>query len=116
MKSSTCFNKLGKPLSEFLTEAAAQESADYERSARGVSLYPYQCNRCGLWHLAPQESRVAFKKYACLCLDSLGKSTRLYATREDAEKARISSEEARGIALTVYECPEGDGWHLTHRD
>lgn len=116
MKSETCFNKSGNPRSVFMTEAEAQESADYERSARGVSLYPYQCERCGLWHLAPQESHVAFKEYACLCLDSHGKSKRLYATHEDAEKARISSEEARGIALTVYPCPDRDGWHLTHRD
>lgn len=117
MKSETCFSKSGNPLSVFMTEAEAQRSADYERGKwGGMDLYPYQCKRCGSWHLAPQESRVAFKEYACFCLDSHGKSKRLYATRVDAEKARISSEEARGIALIVYECPEGGGWHLTHRN
>lgn len=87
MKSSTCFSKSGNPLSFFMTEAEAQESADHERNERGMSLYPYQCERCGLWHLAPQESRVAFKEDACSCRDSLGRSKRLYATQEDAEKA-----------------------------
>ena len=116
MKSSTCFGKSGNPLSVFMTEAEAQKSADHERherSGRGISLYPYQCERCGHWHLAPEEGRVAFKKNACSCTDSHGNSKRLYATHEDAEKARKSSENARGIALTVYECPEGGGWHLT---
>lgn len=116
MKSDTCFGKSGNPLSVFMTEAEAQKSADHERHERGMRLYPYQCERCGHWHLAPEESRVTFKEYACLCLDSHGKSKRLYATREDAEKARTGSEAARGIALTVYECPEGGGWHLTKRD
>lgn len=116
MKSSTCFSKSGNPLSVFKTEAEAQRSADHERLERGMSLSPYQCEQCRDWHLAPQESRVAFKEYACLCLDSDGKSKRLYTTREDAEKARISSEKARGNKLTVYECPERGGWHLTKRN
>lgn len=114
MKSNTCFSKSGEPLSFFMTEAAAQGAADYERSEHGMIFYPYQCDKCEHWHLTPQESRVAFKDNACSCTDSFGKSKRLYATREDAEKARIISERARGIVLTVYECPEGDGWHLRH--
>lgn len=113
MKSETCFSKSGNPRSVFMTEAEAQRSADHERNERGINLYPYQCERCGLWHLAPEESRVVFKEYACSCTDTLGKSKRLYATQEDAEKARISSEEARKTKLTVYPCPEGGGWHLT---
>lgn len=116
MKRETCFSKSGNPLSVFMTEAEAQRSADYERIERGMNLYPYQCERCGLWPLAPQESRVVFKENACSCTDSLGRSKRLYATRDDAEKSQITSEKARGIALTVYECPEGGGWHLTHRN
>lgn len=117
MKSDICFSKSGNPLSVFMTEEEAQHSADYERGRwGGMDLYPYQCERCGYWHLAPQKSRVEFKEYACSCTDSLGRSKRLYATREDAEKARITSEEARNVRLTVYECLEGGGWHLTHRD
>lgn len=116
MKSSTCFSKSGKPLSVFMTEAEAQRSADHERSERGMNLYPYRCERCGYWHLAPEESRVAFKEDACSCTDSQGKSKRLYATREDAEKARITSEKTRIVRLEVYPCPEGGGWHLTHHD
>ena len=65
MKSKTCFGKSGNPLSVFMAEAEAQESADHERHERGMSLYPYQCGRCGHWHLAPEESRVAFKENAC---------------------------------------------------
>ena len=93
MKSDTCFSKSGSPLSVFMTEREAQSSADYERG-RGRSLYPYQCKKCGLWHLAPEESRVEF--------------------RENAEKALETSEEARGVSLSVYKCPEVGGWHLTH--
>ncbi len=80
-----------------------------------MSLYPYQCETCGLWHLAPQESRVAFREHACSCVDSLGNGKRLYDTREDAEKSRASSEEARNLSLRVYPCPDGGGWHLTKR-
>ena len=113
MKSKTCFSKSGKPLSVFMTEREAQGSADYERG-QDRSFYPYQCERCGRWHLAPEESRVEFRENACSCTDSLGNGKRLYATREDAEKALETSKEARGDSLRVYECPEGGGWHLTH--
>ncbi|MCH5293560.1 MAG: hypothetical protein J1E07_07510 [Treponema sp.] len=113
MKSITCFSKSGNPLSVFMTEREAQGSADYERG-QGRNLYPYQCKKCGLWHLAPEESRVDFRENACSCTDSRGNGKRLYATREDAEKAMETSEEARNVSLSVYPCPDGGGWHLTH--
>ena len=84
MKSDTCFGKSGSPLSVFVTELEAQSSADYER---------------GQWHLAPEESRVDFRENACSCTDSHGNGKRLYATREDAEKALETSEEARGVRV-----------------
>lgn len=113
MKSETCVSRSGNPLSVFETQADAQSSADYERGR--VSLYPYQCERCGKWHLAPEEGRVNFKEWACSCTDSRGRSKRLYATREDAQKAQKTSEQKRKEKLKVYRCPEGGGWHLTHK-
>lgn len=98
MKSDTCFGKSGNPLSVFETELEAQGSADYERG-QGRNLYPYQCKKCGLWHLAPEESRVDFRENACSCTDSRGDGKHLYATREDAKKAMETSEEARDVRV-----------------
>ena len=116
MKSTTCFSKTTKnPLSVYTTETEAQQSADYQLR-NGRSLYAYRCERCGLWHLAPTASRINVLHKACCCEDSFGKSKDLYASREDAEKARCKRESEGAGQLYIYEYPDGRGFHLTHKE
>jgi len=116
MKSTTCFSKnTNNPLSVYATESEAQQSANYQLQ-NGRSLYPYHCTRCGLWHLAPTESRINVLHKACHCEDSLGRHKDLYLSREDAEKARRKRESEGAGQLYVYECPDGRGFHLTHKE
>lgn len=116
MKSTTCFSKTTKnQLSVYATESDAQQSANYQLQ-NGRSLYPYRCERCGLWHLAPTTSRINVLHKACRCEDSFGKSKNLYLSREDAEKAKRKRESEGAGQLYIYECPCGDGYHLTHKE
>lgn len=49
------------------------------------------------------------------CTDHKGKKKRKYQTKEEAEKAaELRNDE--GIAVKVYPCEEGDGWHLTSQN
>lgn len=116
MKSDVCFSKkTGQPLTVYFSEADAKSSALYERTARGSDLYPYKCEKCGYWHLAPLSSKLNVQRNACSCLDSNGRHKALYLTREDAEKQRMKSEaEQHNISLKIYSCNEGKGFHLTH--
>lgn len=116
MKSTTCFSKTTKnPLSVYTTEAEAQQSANYQLQ-NGRSLYPYRCERCGQWHLAPTASRINLLHKACFCEDSFGKAKDLYLSRDDAEKARCKRESEGAGQLYIYECPHGRGYHLTHKE
>lgn len=115
MKSDVCFSKkTGQPLTVYFSEADAKSSALYERTARGSDLYPYKCEKCGYWHLAPLSSKLNVQKNACSCLDSNGRHKALYLTREDAEKQRMKSEAEQHVSLKIYSCNEGRGFHLTH--
>lgn len=116
MKSTTCFSKTNNtPLSVYDTEAEAQRSADYQHQ-NGYSLYPYRCERCGCWHLAPTASRINVLHNACYCEDSLGRHKDLYLSRDDAEKAKRKRESKGAGQLYIYECPDGGGFHLTHKE
>lgn len=116
MKSTTCFSKTTKnPLSVYTTEAEAQQSADYQRYENGRSLYPYHCERCGLWHLAPTASRINVLRNACSCADSCGRHKDLYLSYEDALKAKTKRESEGACPLYIYPCETRSGYHLTHK-
>ena len=83
MKSDTCFSKSGSSLSEYTTEAATQIIC------------------------------VESLKNACPCKDSHGNSKNLYTTRANAEKAQRISAATYDVSPSIYECPKGNGWHLT---
>ncbi|MDA3884119.1 MAG: hypothetical protein PF638_00830 [Candidatus Delongbacteria bacterium] len=111
-KSSSCFSRNGKPLTEYYTEMDALDSAAYIESQLNREMIPYCCEKCGLWHLAPSDRQTPSKK--CMyCKDSKGSHKELYFKRIDAiRRAEIIFKE-KGIKLKVYECPEEDGYHLT---
>jgi hypothetical protein len=111
-KSEICFKKDGKPLSTYLSEHEAIDGANHVRMNHGIHLLPYECSRCGHWHLSPKERHTPSK--TCIyCPDSRGRPKELYETREDAERRAEIIAEEQGIWLRVYSCRYQTGWHLT---
>jgi hypothetical protein len=111
-KSEICFKKDGEPLSTYLSKHEAIEGADHVRMNYGNHLLPYECSRCGYWHLSPKERHTP-SKICIYCLDSKGMSKELYETREDAERRAEIIANEQEIKLKVYKCPHQNGWHLT---
>lgn len=110
-----CINKnTGKPLSAYDTEKEAKESAKYSKKEFKLDLYPYKCEKCGKFHLAPKASKISVQKNACSCTDTNGKPKALYATKKDAEKQLTNSEKEQHVKLYIFKCPEKKGFHLTH--
>jgi len=111
-KSISCFKKDGEPLSQYYSEYEANEGASYIKQKHGLDLVPYDCPKCGYWHLSPIDRQTPSKE--CIyCTDSHGKHKELYETEETAKiRAEIIKEE-QGIKLKVYKCPKQEGWHLT---
>ena len=107
--------KTGKPRSAFRSEKEAWKSAEYEKRTRGVELYPYKCERCGKYHLAPVADRINLVKKACGCVSSSGESKILYSTFRDVLKAKNKIQTEKNISLSIYACPEKRGFHLTHK-
>lgn len=113
--ATVCKSKsTGKPLSAYDTEKEAKESAKYSKKEFKLDLYPYKCENCGKYHLAPKESKIDVKQNACSCTDTNGNPKALYATKKDAEKQQKNSEIEQKVKLYIYKCPDKKGFHLTH--
>ena len=103
----------GRPLSSYFSKADAQEAADYGRkNYRSAKLKPYKCDRCGSWHLAPQDRHTP-SETCTVCRGSDGKLKESYPTPEIAQRRAKILRREQGVELTVYECEHGKGWHLT---
>lgn len=115
MRSDSCIGKIsGKPLSVYFTEFEAQWAAEYSEVNYGNALKPYECNKCGYWHLSPS-NRVTPSKKCDWCTGSDGYPKDTYRTRKEASNRADIIYEEQGILLKVYECRYGLGWHLTKR-
>ena len=114
MKSTTCFNtRNGQPLHTYYSESEALDGADYVKKKYGSRQEPYQCEKCGNWHLSPKERQTPSK--ACIyCLGSDKTLKGLYETKEAARSRARIIELERGITLGIYKCPHQNGYHLTH--
>ena len=112
-KSSTCVGRAtGTPLTEYNSEAEAEEGAIHARLAYGHDLIPYHCQRCELWHLAPR-ARQTPSTTCARCTGADRQPKEAYETEDSAlRRAEILLSE-RGIRLRSYRCPYGLGWHLT---
>jgi hypothetical protein len=111
-KSETCFGRTGASLNAYDLESEAAEHARYLKFERGSVMVPYECDRCGFWHLSPAERQTS-STVCGFCRDRNGGSKDLYATKQDAERrAQISLTEKK-VNLSVYKCPHQNGWHLT---
>ena len=111
-KSETCVSKSGNPLSEYRNYSEAQESANYQFTQTGISFTPYECQKCGKFHLKPTEFYCEKAHSSCTCTDHNGNRKDTYVTREDAEKM-VNIRGKDGVQLFVYQCPSGCGFHLT---
>ena len=113
IKSETCIGKTsGKPLTEYVSEREAQEGADHAQSRYGRKLVPYQCDACGLWHLAPQNRQTPSTK-SPVCTGADGKPKDSYRNENEAQRRADILRREQGAGLRVYACEDGHGWHLT---
>lgn len=104
-KSSTCIGKNG-PLAEFDSEYEAQSFLDQ----KGINhLIPYECKKCKMWHLSPEDRHTP--STPCEWCNKA-----LYKSEKDARQRAAILRKDQKVALRVYQCPHGDGWHLTKRD
>ena len=111
-KSETCFGRTGDSLNAYDLEGEAAEHARYLKRERGSVMVPYECGRCGFWHLSPADRQTS-STVCAFCRDRKGGSKDLYQTKRDAERRAEINLQERGAALTVYRCPHQPGWHLT---
>jgi hypothetical protein len=112
-KSASCKSaRTGAPLTEYDSEYEAQEGANYANSVYGNNLIPYQCDKCGLWHLSPK-NRQTPSTTCRSCIDSNGYPKDLYRMEGDAERRAEIIYKEQGIRLKIYKCPYNNGWHLT---
>lgn len=112
-KSRTCKGSTSDgALTEYDTEKEAQEGAAYIKKKHKRTLVAYSCSRCNKWHLAPI-GRQTPSTTCGGCVGSDGLPKEAYGTQEIAQKrARILRTE-QGASLQTYQCPRGNGWHLT---
>lgn len=110
-----CISKAtGKELKAYSTKKEAEESARYSKKKYNMDLYPYVCDKCGKYHLAPKSSKINVKHNACSCRDSNGNPKALYGSKKDAQKQLEKSQKEQHVKLRIYKCPEKHGYHLTH--
>lgn len=113
-KSRTCKGKIsGTYLNEYVSEEEAQSHADYLNN----NSVPYKCKTCNMWHLSPKDRNIPGRASGvdCGCKDSFGRKKELYITKSSAEQRAVMIGKEKGIALSVYKCKKGQGWHLTKR-
>lgn len=100
--SKTCTGR-GGPLLEFSTKSAA---LNYIFEAGKENTTAYKCSVCDQYHLSPKSRSTPNTK----CL-SCGKD--LYADKTTAERRAFIIGKDKGMPLSTYPCPQGNGWHLT---
>lgn len=111
-ESRTCSSVRGKPLMAYDSYEEAQWAADYQTHCHNRPLEPYECPRCGYWHLAPQGTRPESRR--CLfCTGSGGSQKTVYPDATSAKRQAERIYRERGVRCRVYRCPSGCGWHLT---
>jgi hypothetical protein len=106
--NSICLNARGKPRRAYPNKQSAEEGARHALETYRNPMVPYHCDKCGSWHLCPANRHTPGHH----CYDC---SKQAYASESAAERRSLILERERGILLRVYECPCGEGWHLTSK-
>ncbi|MCB9746564.1 MAG: hypothetical protein H6741_24380 [Alphaproteobacteria bacterium] len=101
-----CISRKGTPLRAYPDQRSGDAAAERATRRFGERMLAYCCQRCRSWHLCP--ARRQTPSHDCDYCDK-----RSYETEGGAERRAAIIEAERGKPLRVYECPYGDGWHLT---
>jgi hypothetical protein len=101
-------------LTEYDTEREATEGAAFIKKKHKRTLVPYLCGRRSLWHLAPI-GRQTPSTTCNSCVGGDGLPKEAYQTQDTAQKRANILRKERSVLLQVYECPRGNGWHLTKK-
>lgn len=105
---SACLGANGKARKCFPNQPSADLGARGVLARHRKMVVPYACRDCGSWHLTPAERYTP--NHFCACCNKQAYET------EDFARLRAELRENEGSApLRVYECPYGDGWHMTSR-
>lgn len=112
-KSETCYGKkTNRPLAEYDSRSDALEGADYARRHYRQDLVPYECGECGFWHLSPADRQTPSTKCPH-CIGADGRAKDSYRTEGQARRRADILQREQDVALKVYPCQYGNGWHLT---
>ena len=99
-----CRNHNGELIDTYASreEAEQQKRLNYvmHRSTQNV----YRCVRCEGWHLCPGDRKP------CEHCEKMS-----YSTINSAEKVARHVLKKSGIHINRYDCPIGNGWHLTKK-
>jgi len=113
MIAAACLRRDGKTrLKSYWSGSEAEIAAETVMRRGGRDLVPYRCSRCENWHLEPRARRTPCRPCPH-CVSSRGTSKQSYETREGARRRAEIREAEGGPLLSVYDCPDGYGWHLT---
>jgi len=107
-KNAICLSAKGKPRRAYPNQQCAEEGARYALVSYGNRMMPYHCGRCCSWHLCPADRHTP-GHHCCDCLKQA------YASESAAVRRALILEREQGVLLRVYECPHGEGWHLTSK-
>ena len=110
--STSCYGtKSGKPLTEYLNEHDAKSGAAYVLERFGSSMFPYQCDKCGLWHLSPIDRNTS---HSSTCYGKIsGKTLTQYDCYYKAMCAASRVSEEHDKEMVSYKCERCQLWHLT---
>lgn len=107
-KSTLCkSSRTQKPLTEYDSQHDADQAASHYED-----MVSYRCDRCMKWHLSPKRAHTPCA--TCMwCTGRDGHPKQSYTTQEDARRRANLIKTSRRVALVVYKCRWGEGWHLT---
>lgn len=106
--AGACIGANGKPRRSYPDKSSADHGATYALMAYKKVVIPYLCGACGSWHVSPAERHTP--NHPCSYCDKQS-----YESESSAQRRAVLREREAGIWLRVYECPQGDGWHMTSR-
>lgn len=115
-KSKTCFRSFDdKPRAEYRSRILAARGVIEARRNYGHELQPYECRKCGWWHIGPPgfSARGSRPELCAYCTSAADEAKYCYSTRAEAETVAAERESRGAETLDVYPCEHGCGWHLT---
>lgn len=112
--SKRCTNpRTNKPRRSYFSESEAAIAADEFRARFGTDQVPYRCRPgCEEWHLGLRANHTPSAPCPD-CTSSGGGPKMSYETEEGAQRRAALIRKTKGVDLRVYDCPYGNGWHLT---